>query len=111
VARSCAATAPVSPFTFNLQVELRATFQRAARCKPEKLLELEGGNAMLMNDKKTAAELGISRRKLWTMNSMGQLPAPIRMGRSVRWRVSDIEEWVRLGCPSREVFEAAKGAA
>jgi predicted DNA-binding transcriptional regulator AlpA len=74
-------------------------------------LKPKGGNAMLMNDKKTAEELGISRRKLWTMNSMGQLPAPIRLGRSVRWRTDDITEWVRLGCPSREVFEATKGEA
>lgn len=63
---------------------------------------------MLLNDKRTAAELGISRRKLWTMNATGQLPAPVRMGRSVRWRTADITEWVRLGCPSREVFEAQR---
>ena len=65
---------------------------------------------MLLKDEHVAAELGVSRRKVWAMHSAGQMPAPVRMGRSVRWWSGDIAEWIRLGCPSREEFEA-KGRA
>lgn len=65
--------------------------------------------AMLLKDHRVAAELGVSRRKVWAMHSAGQMPAPVRMGRSVRWRACDIERWVALGCPSREEFEANGG--
>lgn len=60
---------------------------------------------MLLKDERVAAKLGVSRRKIWSMASAGQMPAPVRMGRSVRWRQSDIERWVELGCPSAEQFE------
>jgi excisionase family DNA binding protein len=65
---------------------------------------------MLFKDSQVATELGVSRRKVWAMLSAGQMPAPVRMGRSVRWRESDIHRWVELGCPSRDEFEAKEGA-
>ena len=38
---------------------------------------------------------GISRRTLWRWVSSGRFPPPaVRVGRIVRWRVSDIEEWI-----------------
>jgi predicted DNA-binding transcriptional regulator AlpA len=61
---------------------------------------------MLLKDKHLAEKLEISRRKVWAMNSAALLPTPVRMGRSVRWRVEDIQRWILLGCPNRSDFEA-----
>jgi predicted DNA-binding transcriptional regulator AlpA len=41
----------------------------------------------------------VSPRTLWRLLSAGKLPEPIRVGRSVRWRMSDIREWIDSGCP------------
>ncbi len=36
--------------------------------------------------------------------SAGRTPKPIKLGSAVLFRRSDLEEWVRLNCPTREVF-------
>ncbi len=37
---------------------------------------------------------GVGRTTLWNLRSSGQLPIPISLGKSVRWRLSDIEDWI-----------------
>lgn len=63
------------------------------------------GNTLL-NVRDVAAALKVSPRQVWKLTSSRRMPAPVRISRSVRWRASDIDEWVQLGCPSREDFEA-----
>jgi len=41
-----------------------------------------------------ATILSVSTRTVWRLVSSGELPQPIRFGRNVRWRASDIEEWI-----------------
>ncbi len=65
----------------------------------------------LISPAELAAVLCIGRSKLYEMKSAGQLPRPIKLGRSVRWRLSDIDQWLALGCPSQERFEKMKGGA
>ena len=65
----------------------------------------------LLNVKDVAARLRISTRQCWKMLSSGKLVEPVRLGRSVRWRALDIDEFIRLGCPSRDRFEAEKARA
>ena len=60
----------------------------------------------LLNVRDVSAVLRISSRQVWKLLSSGQLPAPIRLSRSVRWRAADIAEFIHLGCPSRDRFEA-----
>jgi predicted DNA-binding transcriptional regulator AlpA len=60
---------------------------------------------LLLPDVDTAALLRISRAHLHRLRSAGMLPAPVRLGRAVRWRRSDIEAWILMGCPSRSEFE------
>ena len=60
----------------------------------------------LLNVKDVAARLRISQRQVWKLLASGRIPVPVRLSRSVRWRADDIDQWVRLGCPSRECFEA-----
>ena len=61
----------------------------------------------------TAAAVGemlsLSKRQIFRLNSSGKIPAPVRIGGSVRWRQSDIERWVGLECPDRKTFEIMKG--
>jgi len=35
-------------------------------------------------------------RRWW---ATGILPAPLKIGRSIRWRNADIQAWLEAGCP------------
>ena len=50
--------------------------------------------------------LSLSKRQIFRLNSCGKMPAPIRIGGSVRWANSTIQSWISLGCPDRQTFEA-----
>jgi predicted DNA-binding transcriptional regulator AlpA len=55
--------------------------------------------------------LKISRASVFNLQATGQLPAAVlRRGQIVRWAISDIQLWISLGCPSKEVFELHRGA-
>lgn len=56
-------------------------------------------DAPLIAVKELAVMLQIAERTVWRLNSAKKLPKPIRLGRSVRWRRSDIEAWLQAGCP------------
>jgi excisionase family DNA binding protein len=49
-----------------------------------------------------ANRVGISVRQAWRHDRAGKLPAPVRLGRSVRWRNSEINAWIAAGCPPRD---------
>ncbi len=59
----------------------------------------------LLSVRELANRLKVSTRHVWSLLSSGRLPEPVRVGRSVRWRADDIDQWIRLGCPNREKFE------
>ncbi len=65
-------------------------------------------NALLMTVNDVARELRVSSRHVWALLSKGAMPAPLRAGRAVRWRRSDIEAWVAAGMPERAAFEAQR---
>ena len=52
--------------------------------------------------------LGISERHLWSLNSSGRLPKPVRFGRSVRWNVEELRAWLAAGAPERSRWETMK---
>lgn len=54
---------------------------------------------VLISAKELAELLGVSIRTLWRLRSGGQLPLPVRLGHTVRWRMTDIETWLAAGCP------------
>ena len=49
--------------------------------------------------------LGISTRHLWSLNSSGRLPKPIRFGRAVRWNLEELRAWLAAGAPERTRWE------
>ncbi len=73
-----------------------------------------------MNEQKTeklltaqaiAEKLSLSKRAIFRMRSAGLICSPVKVGAgAIRWRQSDIEQWIALGCPSRQEFEARKEA-
>jgi prophage regulatory protein len=55
----------------------------------------------LINANQFAELLNISERTLYRLKSTDQLPEPIRLGGSVRWRLSEIRGWIDKGCPKK----------
>jgi prophage regulatory protein len=55
--------------------------------------------AELINAQAFAKMLSISERTLYRLKSTGELPKPVILGGSVRWRLEDIRRWISLGCP------------
>lgn len=50
-------------------------------------------------------------RTVRTWDAAGKLPAPIRIGGRVVWRVSEIRAWLAAGAPDRAEWEARKAAS
>lgn len=48
----------------------------------------------MLTPAEVAKLLRLSPRKVRAMKSAGQLPRPLRFGRSVRWRRADLEKWI-----------------
>ena len=52
----------------------------------------------LINAKEVADMLNCSTRQVWKLMASGRLPQCLRLGRSVKWRLSDIQMFIRIGC-------------
>ena len=65
----------------------------------------------LLSAKTLGQMLSLSKRQIFRLNSCGKLPAPIRIGGSVRWAETTISEWLAAGAPDRKTWEAMKKAA
>jgi excisionase family DNA binding protein len=59
----------------------------------------------LITANQLAKLLSISERTLYRLKSTGQLPAPIVLGGSVRWRLTEVRDWIANGCPTPPEFE------
>ncbi len=62
----------------------------------------------LLSTKQVAALLSISARHAISMSSCGQIPMPIRLGRSVRWSKQELLNWIQAGCPPRYKWVSIK---
>jgi len=63
----------------------------------------------LLTAKELGAQLSLSKRQVFRLNSCGRLPKPLRIGGSVRWAESTIARWLAAGAPDRKSFEAMQG--
>jgi predicted DNA-binding transcriptional regulator AlpA len=54
---------------------------------------------MLIKAPEFAKMLDMSERTLWRLLSKGELPPPVRLGGSVRWRFEEVRLWIDRGCP------------
>jgi predicted DNA-binding transcriptional regulator AlpA len=69
---------------------------------------VEQNESQLITVKTLALMLATSVRSVWRYRSAGRLPKSVLIGSSVRWRMSDIELWIKLGLPTQREFEAIK---
>lgn len=63
---------------------------------------------ILINAKELGQRLSLSKRQIFRLNSCEKIPAPLRIGGSIRWNQSDVDQWIDIGCPDRNIFEARK---
>ncbi len=65
----------------------------------------------LLTAQAIAEKLSLSKRAVFRMRSAGLICSPVKVGAgAIRWRLSDIEEWISWGCPTKKDFEAMKKA-
>ena len=65
---------------------------------------------MLLTVGELAQILNLSKRTIHRLNCTGKIPSPVRISGSIRWRQSDIDRWIDLGCPDRETFNMRKAS-
>ena len=53
----------------------------------------------LLTAAESAEMAGVAKRSWWRYVSSGKAPAPVRLGGAVRWRRSELAEWIAAGCP------------
>lgn len=70
-----------------------------------KLPDDEHDDSRLLTAGDLARRLRISIRQTRKLKAEGSLPNPIRLGRSIRWRASEIAKWIEVGCPDCKAWE------
>ena len=63
---------------------------------------------LLLSASEAADVLRISERHFYKLHASGRVPKPIRFGRAVRWRASELREWLEAGAPPRARWEGMK---
>ncbi len=58
------------------------------------------GQTALMTAQQVARSLGCSVRHVYRLADRGAMPRPVRLGSLVRWRRTEIDQWIDLGCPA-----------
>ena len=64
----------------------------------------------LLDAKSIGKLLSLSKRQIFRLKSAGKLPSCLKIGGAVRWRKSDIDLWIELGCPDIFEFDKQKEA-
>ncbi len=60
---------------------------------------LETIRTELLTTREAAKLLGIGERTLWRHSRSGAAPAPVAIGGAVRYRRTEILDWIAAGCP------------
>lgn len=53
-----------------------------------------------------AALIDVSVREIHRLDSMGQIPEPVRFGKCKRWVRREVEAWIHAGAPPRSRWGA-----
>ena len=62
----------------------------------------------LLNANTVGEMLSLSKRQIFRLKSCGKIPAPVKIGGSVRWIESEINQWIQAGSPDWETLEAIR---
>jgi len=63
-------------------------------------------HTQLLTAKALATMLSTSVRSIWRYRSSGRLPKTVQIAGAIRWKQSDIDRWIAMGCPPQKDFEA-----
>lgn len=65
---------------------------------------------LVVDARRLARLLCLGLRTVRTLNAAGKLPAPVRIGARVVWRVAEITDWLAAGAPDRSAWAAIRAA-
>jgi predicted DNA-binding transcriptional regulator AlpA len=65
---------------------------------------------LVVDARRLARLLCCGLRTVRTWDAGGRLPAPIRIGGRVVWRVAEIRAWLAAGAPDRQTWAAIRAA-
>jgi predicted DNA-binding transcriptional regulator AlpA len=66
---------------------------------------------LAVDAKRLAVMLCCGVRTIRTHDAAGKLPAPIRVGGRVLWRVAEIRAWLDAGAPDRATWERIRSSS
>jgi len=72
--------------------------------------EADGVAPLLVSAAQLAGLLAISLRLVRRFESEGRLPEPIRLGHCLRYRFSEVRDWIASGAPDRATWQRMKQA-
>lgn len=75
------------------------SLQRVSGSQTSAVVTPTDERALLLTIEEVSRLVGLSVRQIQRLKSLGQFPKEVRIGGSVRWRRSDVEQWVADGCP------------
>jgi excisionase family DNA binding protein len=56
---------------------------------------------LLITAEEFAELMQVSVRSVWRLRSAGEIPEPVRIGGTIRWRREEVLQWIEAGCPPR----------
>ena len=80
--------------------KLPSSLTNAGRLPPT---EIEA--SQLIDIKSLALMLKVSEKTVRRWRDAGKIPRPVKLGRTLRWRLCLIVAWIDAGCPSARQFE------
>jgi len=59
----------------------------------------DSGQSMLISANDAAKLIGMGVGTIRRLTDSGKMPGVVRIGRTVRYKKSDVERWIQDGCP------------
>ena len=69
---------------------------------------VKAAEVLALSAAELAERLGVSERHIRRMDSSGELPTPIHIGRCVRWPIAEIEAWLAASEKDRKTWNSKK---
>jgi excisionase family DNA binding protein len=71
----------------------------------------EHGQDGLITVEALAKILSVNTFTVYRWKDAGKIPAAVKIGGAVRWRLGEIQDWIRCDCPPRSRWEAMREGA
>ena len=64
----------------------------------------------LIGIKGLAVLLNVSETSIRRLDRTGKIPLVLKIGRSKKWSISEVREWLEEGCPTRQIWLNVKSS-